>query len=108
MRRPSGGTVERHSLLSQKCAGLIIGVLIFAASPGPISLQASDKKDEAVAWPEITEQESALKSVPQDPEADAVILRRTRQGKIVEENHFVTNYLDYHWRMKILNERGRK
>jgi len=108
MRRLSGGTVERHSLLSRKCAGLIIGVLIFAASPGPISLRASDKKDEAVAWPEITEQERALKSVPQDPEADAVILRRTRRGKIVEENHFVTNYLDYHWRMKILNERGRK
>jgi len=82
--------------------------LLLALLAACIPLRASDKKDEAVPWPEITEQERALKSVPQDPEADAVILRRTRLGKIVEENHFVTNYLDYHWRMKILNERGRK
>src|SRR5882762_7022777 len=108
MRRLSGGTVERHSLLSRKCAGLIIGVLIFAASPGPISLRASDKKDEAVAWPEITEQERALKSVPQDPEADAVILRRARQGRIDDDGHHLWNILDYQWRMKILNDRGKR
>ena len=100
--------MEHHRMVPRKCVGMIIGQLILAASPCLILLRAADKKDEAVAWPEITEQERALKSVPQNPEADAVILRRTRQGKIVEENHFVTNYLDYHWRMKILNERGKK
>ncbi len=100
--------MDHRHLLSRKCAGvIIIGVLIFATSPG-MPLRAADKKDEAVAWPEITEQERSLKSVPQDPEADAVILRLTRDGKMIEEGRSLTNVLEYYWRMKILNDRGKR
>jgi uncharacterized protein DUF3857/transglutaminase superfamily protein len=83
-------------------------LMFLAALAGFAPLRAADKKDETVAWPEITEQERALKSVPQDPEADAVILRRTRQGKIMDDQRHLWNVLDYHWRMKILNDRGKR
>jgi len=90
----------------------LVGTFLLAI-PGlcvPVGrIAAGDKKDEPAPWPEITDQERALKSVPQDPDADAVILRRSRDGRIDEDAHrFLTNFLDYHWRMKILNERGKR
>jgi len=89
----------------------IAGVLLCGA---PIILTATlvvpgsaAGKDDAAAWPEITQEERALKSIAQDPEADAVILRHTRDGKIVLEKGYYVNVLDYHWRLKVLNERGK-
>ncbi len=74
-----------------------------SASPAP-----ADKK-ETTDWPEITEQERNLKSVPQDPDADAVILRWTRDGKELKTpSRFIVNELDYHRRLKILNDRGKR
>ncbi len=36
-----------------------------------------------------------------------MILRRTRDGKIIEEKIW-TNVLDYHWRIKVLTDRGKQ
>jgi len=86
---------------------VVVGCLVLLLA-GVARARAADKKDEPVPWPEITEQERALKSVPQDPEADAVILRRARQGRIDDDGHHLWNILDYQWRMKILNDRGKR
>lgn len=86
---------------------LLRGALVVVAATVPLQGRTAEKK-EAAAWPEITEQERSLKSVPQDPEADGVILRRTRDGKIVTEGRSPVNVLDYHWRLKVLNERGKR
>jgi hypothetical protein len=58
-------------------------------------------------WPEITPAERALTKVEQDPEADGVVLINDRNGKIVQKADDWVNVLDYHWRMKILNNRGK-
>lgn len=65
-------------------------------------------KDEAPVWPDVTDQEKSLKAVPQDPEADAVILRNTRDGQIVLDGGYLVNVIDYHWRLKVLNDRGKR
>ena len=77
-----------------------------------LSDAAAAKKEDAppgaAAWPAITAAETALKKVAEDPEADAVVLLKTRDGRIqVKANDYV-NVLQYHWRMKILTERGKE
>ena len=91
----------------RKRAGVAFGVLILAASSGIVSLRAAEDKDLA-DWPAITEQEKSLQSVPQDPEADAVILRNTRDGRIILDGRYVVNVIDYHWRLKVLTDRGKR
>jgi len=58
-------------------------------------------------WPEITASEKALTSVPDDPEAGAVVLVKERDGRIRRQADDLVNVIQYHWRMKILNERGK-
>jgi len=98
--------MKRLTVHRMKHLGLLCVLLTLIASGG-VSLLHADKK-ETPTWPEITEQERNLKSVPQDPEADAVILRHTRDGKILIESRTYTNVLDYHWRLKVLTDRGKE
>jgi hypothetical protein len=65
-------------------------------------------KDKDPDWPEITQAERDFKTVPGDPEASAVLLRNTRDGKIVVRGKYLTNILDYHWRLKVLTDKGRE
>ena len=41
-------------------------------------------------------------------EADAVVLINDRNGKIVQKADDWVNVLDYHWRIKVLNDRGKR
>ena len=90
-----------------KRVGMTCSIFVLIASAGVSPLPA-DKK-ETSDWPEITEQERNLKSVPQDPDAGAVILRSTRNGKQLKTpTRYIVNELDYHWRLKVLNDRGKR
>ncbi|HXI01900.1 MAG TPA: DUF3857 domain-containing protein, partial [Candidatus Saccharimonadales bacterium] len=71
----------------------------------PAALARSKKTED---WPEIPAQEMSLKSVPQDPDADAVILLNTRDGQIVVKGKYLVNEITYHWRLKVLKEKGRR
>ncbi|HEU4401611.1 MAG TPA: DUF3857 domain-containing protein [Candidatus Polarisedimenticolia bacterium] len=82
----------------------LVGILAVAIAP----LGWATPKDPPDGWPEITPEERALKSVPQDPEADAVILITERSGKIVRKADDTVNVMNYHWRLKVLNERGKR
>ncbi|HEU4401610.1 MAG TPA: DUF3857 and transglutaminase domain-containing protein [Candidatus Polarisedimenticolia bacterium] len=84
-------------------------VLLLALSD-PSLARAAAKQAPASGdgFQEVTPEERALKAIPQDPEADAVILLKERNGKIVEKGADTVNVLDYHWRMKILTERGKE
>ncbi|HXU11087.1 MAG TPA: DUF3857 domain-containing protein [Candidatus Binatia bacterium] len=99
--------MKRHEAGRRIAGALLCGAPIILAATLIVPGSAAEK-DDAAAWPEITEQERALKSIPQDPDADGVILRRTRDGKIIIEKGYYVNVLDYHWRMKVLNERGKR
>src|SRR6185503_2399870 len=106
-RRCEEGDMKRHEAGRRIAGALLCGAPIILAATLIVPGSAAEK-DDAAAWPEITEQERALKSIPQDPDADGVILRRTRDGKIIIEKGYYVNVLDYHWRMKVLNERGKR
>ena len=99
--------MKRHRSGRRSRSVLFPGVLAIVAMIVFLPGHAAEEKDVA-AWPEITEQERGLRSVPQDPEADGVIPRRTRDGKIVTEGRSPANVLDYLWRLKVLNERGKR
>jgi len=91
-------------LLRSKYASAVMGLLIFAASPDAMSLRAA-VKDEAVPWPEVTEQERRPEVRPAGsgggrghPAPDT--LGKDRRGK-----SFRDELPRYHWRMKILIKR---
>lgn len=65
-------------------------------------------KDKDADWPEITQAERDFKAVPGDAEAGAVLLRHTRDGKIVLRGKWLRNVLDYHWRLKVLTDKGKE
>jgi hypothetical protein len=65
-------------------------------------------KDKEVPWPEITAEEKALKAVPGEPGAAAVLLRNTREGRVILRMRSYTNVLAFHWRLKVLTEAGRE
>jgi uncharacterized protein DUF3857 len=74
-----------------------------------IPAQGAKKQGQgADAWPEITVEERSLTNVPQDPDADAVVLSDERDGKIVRKADDVVNALTYHRRLKVLTERGKR
>ncbi|HEV8703253.1 MAG TPA: DUF3857 and transglutaminase domain-containing protein [Candidatus Polarisedimenticolia bacterium] len=85
--------------------GLFVVVL---AIPEPSAAASKPAAAGADAWPEITPAEKSLTKVDQDPEADAVVLINDRNGKIVQRAEDWVNVLDYHWRIKILNDRGKR
>jgi hypothetical protein len=88
----------------------VILAMILAPPGGALMAYAAAKPAASAPgdWPEISADERGLKGVPEEPEADAVILIKTRNGKIVEKGADTVNVLDYHWRIKILNERGKR
>jgi hypothetical protein len=86
----------------------LIGALAAAAATGAASAAAPKPAGGAEAWPEITAAEKAITKVPDDPDADAVVLLKSRDGRIEQQADDYVNTLHYHWRMKILNERGKR
>jgi len=70
--------------------------------------RAAKKEQAAQDWPPVTPEERAMKRVEQDPDADAVILTKTRTGKIMRRGADTVNAMNYHWRLKVLNERGKR
>ena len=60
------------------------------------------------AWSDISPEERNLKHVEQDPDADAVVLLNERNGRILKPSDDIVNVLDYHFRYKILTERGKR
>jgi transglutaminase-like putative cysteine protease len=58
-------------------------------------------------WPEITAEEKAFSAVPQDPQAEAVLLRHDREGKIQKIADDTVNVMTYHWRVKVLKPGGK-
>jgi uncharacterized protein DUF3857/transglutaminase superfamily protein len=96
-RRPSLGSAHL----------VVIAILLLAPLALPAA-RAAKQEQEAGGWPPITPEERALTKVEQDPEADAVILVRTRTGKIVKKADDTVNAMSYHWRLKVLNDRGKR
>ena len=87
------------------CLGLSLPLT--PASGSLLRAASADTEQSAETWPDITPEEQALKRVEQDPEADAVILLNERNGKILRKADDFVNVLDYHFRYKILTERGK-
>jgi hypothetical protein len=94
---------DRRRSGTRSAARTVILALIAAAGAFGGALAKNKNAD----WPEITAAEKAITSVPGDPAAPAVILRHTRDGKMVMRGRWMTNVLDYHWRLKVLNDRGK-
>ena len=69
---------------------------------------AAKQQSETGDWPPITPDEKKLTRVEQDPDADAVILRTERVGKIIRKGADTVNVMTFHWRLKVLNERGKR
>jgi Domain of Unknown Function with PDB structure (DUF3857) len=90
---------SRATLLILFVLGLVPRV---AAGAAPKGAQPAD------AWPEITAAEKGFTRVPDDPDADAVVLLKSRDGRIGQVADDTVNTLHYFWRMKILNERGKR
>jgi hypothetical protein len=87
---------------------LILAAFVIAPSPDPRAAPAAQKGQAADDWPPITPEERALTRVQQDPEADAVILTRTRSGKIIRKGDDTVNAMTIHRRLKVLNDRGKR
>jgi hypothetical protein len=86
---------------------LVVAVACTALAPA-LCLAAGKEDASAAGWPEITKEERALTKVPQDPEADAVVLLNERNGKIVPKGGDTVNVIDHHVRFKILTDRGKR
>jgi hypothetical protein len=73
-----------------------------------LSLPLAARAATPAGWPAITPEERALRAVPGDPGAPTVLLRNSRDGRIVQRGADTSNILEYHWRLKILTEAGRR
>src|SRR5262245_43183066 len=90
------------------CPSVIL-LVTFVALVGTLAPDVrAAKPADTSAWPEITAAEQSLAKVPEDPEADAVVLRKSRDGRILRKADDYVNVLQYHWRMKVLTDRGKK
>ena len=87
---------------------LVLTMALVPTSASPLRAAAPDAEQSAETWSNITPEERALKRVEQDPEADAVVLLNERNGKILRKADDFVNVLDYHFRYKILTERGKR
>src|SRR3989442_2944152 len=95
-----------HLVLSAVVIMMLAGAVV---PPGHAASKKKESEAPSADWPEITAAERALTKVEQDPEADAVLLINDRDGKIIlEGNDRVVNHLEYHWRLKVLNDRGKR
>jgi len=86
---------------------LTITLFVMLSPLGVVPSRAAKKEQAAGDWPPITPEERAMTRVEQDPESDAVILTKSRTGKILRKGDDTVNALNYHWRLKVLNERGK-
>ncbi|HET8948764.1 MAG TPA: DUF3857 domain-containing protein [Candidatus Polarisedimenticolia bacterium] len=90
----------------------ILPLLLLAAalmvSTRPSSAAKRPAGDGGSDWPEITPAEKTLTKIDADPEAGAVILRQSRDGRIQQKADDFVNVLRYHWRLKVLNDRGKE
>jgi hypothetical protein len=74
----------------------------------PASSSARDKTAPSDGWPPITDEERKLTSIPQDPDADAVLLVNDREGTPVKPTEQWFNQLHFHWRLKVLKPEGKR
>jgi Domain of Unknown Function with PDB structure (DUF3857) len=103
-RRPPAGRGDAAGNRRRAGRALRAGftALALASMLAPPALARSKNDD----WPEIPAAEKAIKEVPQDPDADAVILLNTREGQIILKGKYYINALTYHWRLKVLKKEG--
>jgi len=99
---------DRHSGLLARSTPFLLALIWALSMESGTPSGATGKPVSVGGWPEITAEERSLRQVPQDPEADAVILNNERYGKLVKLADDTVNVLNYHWRAKILNERGKR
>ncbi|HYV85722.1 MAG TPA: DUF3857 domain-containing protein [Patescibacteria group bacterium] len=83
-----------------------LAALVTAGALAEAFLGDAYARETVPPWPEITPAERDFKTVPGDPDAPAVILRTSRDGRIFKRGSDTSNFLEYHWRLKILNDRG--
>ena len=99
--RKASENAPRARTLFALLLGLILGLGV------PVLARAAGKPVSSDGWPEITDEERKLTSVPQDPEAEAVVLRTEREGKMLKPVEEWVNQLKYHWRLKVLKPAGK-
>lgn len=101
---------RRHACLRAHILLLRLGLTLALIPAAAVVLCAAEKQPAGKAedWPEITPEERVLKRVEQDPDADAVVLLKERNGRILRRADDIVNILDYHSRFKILNDRGKR
>jgi hypothetical protein len=87
---------------------LILLAAVVVATGRPSAAAKRPAGDAGSDWPEITAAEKALTKIDADPEAGAVILRQSRDGRIQQKADDFVNVLRYHWRLKVLNDRGKE
>ena len=95
----------RRISVSARAISLTLAVLLSVFLSVPC-IRSATRKAAADGWPEITTEEKRLRTLTQDPEADAVVLSMEREGKIVRPSDRWLNVLQYHVRIKILKESG--
>ena len=101
---PRRACLRAHSLLLR--LGLTLALIPAAAvvvcgAENPPAGKAED-------WPGITSEERALKRLEQDPDADAAVIFKERNGRILRRADDIVNILDYRVRYKILTDRGKR
>ena len=100
----------RRPCLSAQVFSLCLGLslVLIPAAARVLSAAEQPPGGKAEVWPEITQDERDLKRVEQDPDADAVVLLKERNGRILKRADDVVNVIDVHVRSKVLNERGKR
>ena len=90
-------------------AGLAAAALLALGGTGATRVQAAPSRpgSDASGWPEITAEEKTLTKVAEDPEANAVVLLKSRDSRIAPQADDFVNVMKYVWRIKILTERGK-
>jgi len=102
-RFPKASGIASHApTLLALLLGLSLGLGV------PVLARAAGNPASSDGWPEITDEERKLTSIPQDPEAEAVVLRTVREGKMVKPSDDWVNQLRYHWRLKVLKPAGKR
>lgn len=72
----------------------------------PTAAARGKKKDGK--WPAVTREEREVSQVPGNPDAAAIVLRQSRQAKILPRADDWVNIMEIHRRIKVLTERGKQ